>query len=108
MLTRRRRGSAPAPSLISEYGVQAATILGALPDPVIVIDRNGDIRFVNPAAEQFLGSGASALCGSALTAFVAPQLRIVSSIYHDISRLHLHAARKRTRDDIADSGRWFN
>ena len=41
-------------------------------------------------------------------ALLAPQLRIVSSIDHDVSRLDLNAPRERTRDDIADSGRWFN
>ena len=50
----------------------AAVILAALAFPVIVVDRDGQIRFVNPAAEQFLGSGAAALCGSALADLVAP------------------------------------
>src|SRR5438105_11125112 len=80
MLTRRRSGSAPAPSPTSEYGLQAATILGALPDPVIVIDRDEHIRFVNPAAEQFLGYGAGALCGSGLAAFVAPHSPLLSLV----------------------------
>src|SRR5246127_2965624 len=78
MLIRRRRGSTPAPSPISERGLRAATILGALPDPVIVVDRNVHIRFVNPAAEQFFGSGAAALCGIALAAFVAPHGPLLS------------------------------
>jgi two-component system, NtrC family, nitrogen regulation sensor histidine kinase GlnL len=72
----RRRGSVPAPTAparaISDHGLDALAILGALPDPVIVIDRGQRIRFVNPAAEQFLGSGAAALSGSLLTDFVAP------------------------------------
>src|SRR5246127_2616506 len=80
MLIRRRRGSTPAPSPISERGLRAATILGALPDPVIVVDRNVHIRFVNPAAEQFFGSGAAALCGSALAAFVAPHSPLLSLV----------------------------
>jgi len=80
MLIRRRRASAPAPSPTSEHGLEAAIILGALPDPVIVIDRNGHVRFVNPAAEQFLGSGAAALCGSALAAFVAPHSPLLSLV----------------------------
>ena len=59
-------------------------ILGALPDPVIVIDRRGRILFVNPAAEQFLGSGAAALRGSAVADFVAPHsplLALVDSVW---------------------------
>jgi len=80
MLIRRRRASAPAPSPTSEHGLEAAIILGALPDPVIVIDRNGHVRFVNPAAEQFLGSGAAALCGGALAALVAPHSPLLSLV----------------------------
>jgi two-component system nitrogen regulation sensor histidine kinase GlnL len=62
----------------------AAAILGALPDPVIVVDRTGQIRFVNPAAEQFFGSSAAALCGSALADLVAqhsPLLSLVDSVW---------------------------
>jgi len=80
MLMRRRKTSAPAPSPTSEHKLEAAIILGALPDPVIVIDRNERIRFVNPAAEQFLCSGAAALCGNALAGFVAPDSPLLSLV----------------------------
>jgi len=60
--------------------VQASFILAALPDPVIVVDRAGHIRFVNPAAEQFLGSGAPAICGNALAGFVAPHSPLLSLV----------------------------
>jgi two-component system, NtrC family, nitrogen regulation sensor histidine kinase GlnL len=80
----RRRGSVAAPGVTprcaAEQGLDAATILEALPDPVIVIDRSERIRFVNPAAEQFLGSGAAALCGSPLADFVAPHASLASLI----------------------------
>src|SRR5256885_2243708 len=69
----RHRGSSNSKRGI--FGVaqpDAAMILGALALPVIVIDRSGGIRFVNPAAEQFFGSGAAALCGNALADLVAP------------------------------------
>jgi nitrogen-specific signal transduction histidine kinase len=56
----------------------AAVILAALADPLIVIDRSGNIRFVNPAAEQFLGSSAAALCGSALADLVARHSPLLS------------------------------
>jgi len=45
-----------------------SAILGALPYPVIVLDRAGQIRVVNPAAEQFFGAQArprSSKAGSA-------------------------------------------
>jgi two-component system nitrogen regulation sensor histidine kinase GlnL len=70
--TKRRSLDYPQP--------EAAVILAALADPVIVTDRSGHIRFVNPAAEQFLGSSAAALCGSALADFVAPQSPLLSLI----------------------------
>jgi two-component system nitrogen regulation sensor histidine kinase GlnL len=50
-----------------------AAILAALPNPVVAIDRQGRIRFVNPAAEQFLGSSAASLGGSAVADLIAPQ-----------------------------------
>ncbi|MGC2523019.1 MAG: ATP-binding protein [Stellaceae bacterium] len=52
-------------------------MLAALADPVIVVDRGGEIRLVNPAAEQFLGTGAAALRGTALAALVAPHSPLV-------------------------------
>jgi two-component system nitrogen regulation sensor histidine kinase GlnL len=55
-------------------------VLAALADPVIVIDRSGQIRFVNPAAEQFLGAGAAALCGSMMSEFLAPHSPLLSLI----------------------------
>ncbi len=57
-----------------------AAILAVLADPVIVIDSSGDIQMVNPAAEQFFGSGAAALCGAALAALVAPDSPLLSLI----------------------------
>ena len=40
----------------------AAGLLVALPSAVLALDRGGTVLFVNPAAEQFFGSGASTLC----------------------------------------------
>jgi two-component system nitrogen regulation sensor histidine kinase GlnL len=53
-------------------GLDPALLLATLPDPVIALDRGGAIRFVNPAAEQFLGLGAMSLHGAALTDFIVP------------------------------------
>jgi len=76
------RASAPVPAqrAVPGRGLDAVAILEALPDPVIVIDRSERICFVNPAAEQFLGSGAAALCGSHLADFVAPHASVTSLI----------------------------
>ena len=80
----RRRETAPAPNPTPRPdvrgGFDAAAILGALPEPVVVLDRNGGIHFVNPAAEQFFGSGAAALWGSALADLVAPHSPLLSLV----------------------------
>jgi two-component system, NtrC family, nitrogen regulation sensor histidine kinase GlnL len=59
---------------------EAAAVLAALADPVIVIDRNGGIRLVNTAAEQFFGLGAAALQGGALADLVAPHSPLLSLV----------------------------
>ena len=58
----------------------AAAVLAALPDPVIVIGRAGQIRSVNPAAEQFLGNSAAALRASRIADLVAPHSPILSLV----------------------------
>lgn len=46
--------------------VDAATILNAIPDAVLVIGPSGQIRFANMAAENFFDSSALWLAGRAL------------------------------------------
>ena len=46
------------------------TILFALPDPVLVMDEAGYIRFVNPATEQFFGAGRTFICSQTLAELV--------------------------------------
>ncbi len=58
----------------------STAVLSALPDPVLVIDRAGDIRMVNQAAEQFFGTGAAALQGTSLTGLVAPHSPLLALI----------------------------
>ncbi len=79
-MSSRRRGP------IAPVGADATAVLAALPDPVIVVDRGGQIRFANSAAEQFFGSSAAALRGSALADLVAPHsplLALVQSVWRD-------------------------
>ncbi|HEX3536252.1 MAG TPA: ATP-binding protein [Stellaceae bacterium] len=64
-----RRSASEEPTSIPD----PAALLAALPDPVLALDRDGVVRWVNPAAEQFLGTGASALCGHPLAEFILPQ-----------------------------------
>jgi two-component system nitrogen regulation sensor histidine kinase GlnL len=71
----------------------AAAVLAALPDPVIVIDRAGRIRLANAAAEEFFGSSAAALRGSALADLVAPHsplLALVKSVWRDGNSIAEH------------------
>ncbi len=74
---RRRRtpgGAAPQrPSPSDTTPPQAAAMLGALPSPVIALDRKGAVCFVNPAAEQFLGISGAAVHGIALSELIVPQ-----------------------------------
>jgi len=53
--------------------IDPGAVLASLPNPIIVLDRQGLVRFLNPAAEQFLGTSSAALCGSPLTEVFAAQ-----------------------------------
>jgi two-component system nitrogen regulation sensor histidine kinase GlnL len=67
-------------------GFDPASLLAALPDPIIALDRDGAVRFVNPAAEQFLGVGAPALHGARLSDFVvahSPLFGLVEAVWRD-------------------------
>ncbi|MBV8121324.1 MAG: PAS domain-containing protein [Alphaproteobacteria bacterium] len=74
---RRRRAGArlQAPAVLD-----ATAVLTTIPAAVIVIDNDGKIRMANPAAEQFFGSSALALYGTALSALVAPHSPILAVI----------------------------
>ena len=79
----RRRNATPRP--VAKGEPEAAAVLAALADPVIVIDRGGEIRLVNTAAEQFFGLGATALRGYPMANLVAPHsplLGLVEQIWH--------------------------
>lgn len=47
-------------------------VLGALPDPILVLDEGGRVRLANAAAEQFFAAGASVLCRQGLNDLVPP------------------------------------
>ncbi|HYM04638.1 MAG TPA: ATP-binding protein [Stellaceae bacterium] len=64
-------------------GVDAGSVLGALPAPILVVDADGRIRFVNPAAEQFFDAGATVLCRQHLkdlVPFGSPLLNLVRQV----------------------------
>jgi two-component system nitrogen regulation sensor histidine kinase GlnL len=67
-------------------GFEPALLLAALPDPIIALDRSGAMLFVNPAAEQFLGTGAPALRGARLSDFIvgnSPLFALVEAVWRD-------------------------
>ena len=83
-----------APAREDGAGLDPALLLAALPDPVIAVDRRGAIRFVNPAAEQFLGHSAAALRGATLADFFvadSPLFGLVEAAFN----LRARAAHKR-------------
>jgi two-component system, NtrC family, nitrogen regulation sensor histidine kinase GlnL len=73
----RRRAS---PRAQPQAPPDANAVLAALADPMMVVDRNGEIRMVNPAAEQFFGTGAAALRATPLADLVAPHSPLLSLI----------------------------
>lgn len=57
-----------------------ATVLGSLPQAVLVIDAQGVIRFVNFASEQLFDSSAAHLCGMRLDALIPPDSTVCSLV----------------------------
>ncbi len=53
-------------AVLDRTGASAATVLSALPEPVLVIGADGTIGYLNPAAEQFFQSSSAALAGRRL------------------------------------------
>jgi len=70
MLRRQTAGSATDPTMV----------LGALASAVLVVDEAGTIHYVNAAAEQLFQSGASYLCGHAVTDLLPSDSPILSLI----------------------------
>lgn len=57
-----------------------ALLLAALPSPVLALDRQGTMRYVNPAAEQFFGAGAAALIGRKLARLLLPHSPVLALV----------------------------
>ena len=64
------RAAASKPVSLASARVEAASILGALSDAVIVVGPGDRIAFVNPAAEQFFGLSAVQICAMRLDELV--------------------------------------
>ncbi len=55
---------------VSSADMDAAQILNALPDPVLVVDYRCGIRFVNAPTQEFFDAGANRLVGAPLSDFL--------------------------------------
>ncbi len=68
---------------------QAAAILNAMPHPVIMVDRDLSIEYVNDSAEQFFAASAAVLLGHPLreiVAFGSPVLSLIEQVIeHGVS-----------------------
>jgi two-component system nitrogen regulation sensor histidine kinase GlnL len=71
---------APAQGIMGEGSVDPGIILGALPEPVFVVDADGTFRFLNSAAENFFAGGQAALNGRRLTELVQPDSPLIALI----------------------------
>lgn len=78
MIAPLKRHRSPAGRTRSQPMPDAAPLLAALPSPVLALDRQGVIRFVNPAAEQFFGAGAAALIGRRFVRLLLPHSPILA------------------------------
>ncbi|MGD9615797.1 MAG: nitrogen regulation protein NR(II) [Alphaproteobacteria bacterium] len=78
MIASLKRTRSPAGRTRSPVPPDAALLLVALPSPVLALDRQGIVRFVNPAAEQFFGAGAAALVGRKLAKLLLPHSPVLA------------------------------
>ena len=76
----RRRRSADPPVARPAGLVDPALLLGALPNPVLALDRDGMVRFANPAAEQFFGVSAAALLARPLADLILPHSAVFTLV----------------------------
>ncbi len=84
-MSARPKSASPIP-LIVERAVDAGAILGALPDPIVLMDANGRLTYANPAAEQFFETSATLLCRQRLhdlVPFGSPILDLVGRVQAD-------------------------
>ncbi|WP_291001972.1 ATP-binding protein [Ferrovibrio sp.] len=72
--------------LIDQPNLDAALVLGSIPNPILVLGKQGVIAYVNPAAEQFFDSGSAMLCRQNIrdiVPFGSPILQLVGQVQRD-------------------------
>src|SRR5215469_12709488 len=63
-----------------EIAVEAHAVLAALPDPVLVVDAQGVLRYANLAAEEFFDAGTTMLLGLPLPGLLPPDSPVFALI----------------------------
>jgi len=66
-----------------EIAVEAHAVLAALPDPVLVVDAEGTLRYANHAAEEFFDAGTTMLLGLPLPGLLptdSPVFALIDSV----------------------------
>lgn len=66
--------------------IDAMQVLGAIPNPILVVGSQGEVIYANPAAEQFFDSGAAVLYRQNLrdlVPFGSPVLQLVSQVFRE-------------------------
>jgi two-component system nitrogen regulation sensor histidine kinase GlnL len=69
--------------LPSEIALEAHAVLAALPDPVLVVDGQGTLRYANHAAEEFFDAGKTMLLGLPLPGLLpvdSPVFALIDSV----------------------------
>ncbi|HEY0836915.1 MAG TPA: ATP-binding protein [Azospirillum sp.] len=73
--------------------IDAATVLNALPDPVLVVDETGIVRYVNLEAQEFFDSSASMMEGAPLAELLPPNSTVMGLI-DQVQRDHSTASQE--------------
>jgi two-component system, NtrC family, nitrogen regulation sensor histidine kinase GlnL len=76
----RRRGARP-------QRIESLSVMNALPDPVLVVDTNDEVRFVNLAAQEFFDLSAAVLIGTPLED-ILPHDSAVTPLVRQVLRDH--------------------
>lgn len=113
--------AAVAPRGESKPAPDAAAIIGALPDAVLLLDGDSIVRFANPAAELLFDASSTALCGRSLedlVQFDSPLVALVDKVRGGLATvaeydIELLSPRERARPvdvqvaAIADADNWL-
>ncbi len=75
-----RRAPRPHPHPCRPARIDASVVLSALPDPVLVVDGSGDIRYVNLEAQEFFDLSSSMMEGLPLADLLPPDSPVMGLI----------------------------